>query len=994
MTLDTRSHDNNRPLPPTFIGGVDRRTILRTVSELPHYLNHVNTIEDIQKLCGNQLSIWPINTVALYYRRKTRGHCHQFFANDSHPLPTTIKSDDTLLEHMNTTRGPGLHVIPTTPIDAKSSTLYYLPITTKGQLIGFYLITEPASDDSQDSDLSWVCKMMKICGELLIQKTLRHLNSTEVSNSYASITKLFDNSEEFISSWHRDTGWAYHNEHILYRIGYKPSEVQPENIFGCRNLMSKQDWERCELALNNTIDGLDQQVLRFTLLDAKNKEHVFQSKISVIENYPLLGESTIVAVSAEITQTYRFVKSNQENAKLDAWLLDVNAKLFNTCNEQSMQVTLEECIDKLDFDRCSIRLYEDHDHATLLLEARKNSVKQTIPGLQTIAINPKFRNNSFIFEDIKDDGRLEKVKAFAKEAGVSSAIARPIIHKDQVLGIFVCANEHPRRFTSRELRATQVISETLGMVLTKENLVAKLNLSKERFHMAMEAASYGLWEINLSEQTIYLSPNYYAMLGYDPERYSGFHPISGYHLHIDDQEIVLEYARKLTAGEIDDFSLEIRHITRDGDILWILMRGKVISWDDLGKPICAMGTMTDISDIKKAETDIELAHQHALSAHHAKSEFLARMSHEIRTPMNAIIGMAYLTMQTQLNDELRSKIVDIENSAKSLLNIIDDILDFSKIEADKLVIEYHPFNLKRHLTRALSPHTTLAQKKNLTLNIAIAEDVPAFVSGDSTRIRQVLANLVHNAIKFTREGHVDVSIHSEEEVSNVVLHCSVKDTGIGINAAQIDQLFDAFTQADGSSSREFGGTGLGLAIAKKLIEMMGGQIQVTSHPKQGTVIEFTLRCQAVNSDSQPTPGLSQHSSEAAARQNSREILLVEDNPVNQKVAQGVLIKRGYDVTIASNGKEAIDKLQQHNADHFAVVLMDIEMPVLDGFAATQRIRALGSYNSLPIIGMTAHQAESARNSCIEAGMDDIVSKPISPSALYAKLEQYCTLHRA
>ncbi len=374
----------------------------------------------------------------------------------------------------------------------------------------------------------------------------------------------------------------------------------------------------------------------------------------------------------------------------------------------------------------------------------------------------------------------------------------------------------------------------------------------------------------------------------------------------------------------------------------------------------------------------------AEAASRAKSEFLANMSHEIRTPMNGIIGMTDLALEARCEAERHEYMQIVKNSAESLLGIINDILDFSKIEANKMLLEHVAFDLHKTVSDTLKTLALRARQKGLDLHCEIANDVPVHVQGDPTRLRQVLVNLVGNAIKFTAQGEIAVGLTAQARTAtSVTLQVVVRDTGIGIPADKLDSIFESFSQADASTTREYGGTGLGLSISSRLIELMGGKTHVESEVGKGSRFQFSVvlgiaEKQAVSpqTDSKPlaTTGIKLH------------VLLVEDNPVNQKLATLLLTKWGHQVTAATNGQEALDLVQ--NGERFDVVLMDIQMPVMGGIEATQKIRAMEvteNRHRTPIIAMTANAMEGDRDTCIAAGMDDYVSKPVNKNELAKKL---------
>jgi PAS domain S-box-containing protein len=449
-----------------------------------------------------------------------------------------------------------------------------------------------------------------------------------------------------------------------------------------------------------------------------------------------------------------------------------------------------------------------------------------------------------------------------------------------------------------------------------------------------------------------------------------------------------EFYRRLWSKLIADghWQGELVNRRKDGSHYTVLLTINSVT-DDQGNLQHYVGISSDITERKRYEAEILEAKARSEAAALAKTAFLATMSHEIRTPMNGVLGMTDLLLMSDPTDEQRDRLMVVKSSADSLLTILNEILDFSKIESQGVTIESIAFDPAEIVNDIVGLFSGRAESKSVQLALRIDPSLPTRVMGDPTRVRQILSNLISNAIKFTHAGTITIAAEPGEARDNAedrrVLRFTVTDSGIGIPPDKLDLIFDAFSQADASTTRHYGGTGLGLAISRRLAEALGGDLSVVSTLGKGSTFTLQIevgapRLETVHSAPVAKPLASQ----------PRHILLVEDNLTNQVVMRGLLKKLGHSVRVTGDGKEALAAIAE---EAFDVVLMDVQMPVMDGLAATREVRAMeaASGKHLPIIALTANAFESDREACYAAGMDDFISKPVGFEALQETLARCC-----
>ncbi|MBB3169687.1 hybrid sensor histidine kinase/response regulator [Simiduia aestuariiviva] len=821
-------------------------------------------------------------------------------------------------------------------------------------------------------------------------------------------------------------------------------------------------------------------------------------------------------------------------AEAEAWLRQVISELFNHDNPEAPQKALAALGEFLQLDDCLLaRIGEDQLHWELIWQRNPNDSEQQVFSKFKLEHMPT-AHGQMLQGKIGIDSNLAasgystpETQTMSELLDIRAYLMVPVQHHGQLHSFLALTQRgHPRRWSDTDIHVAETFSAVLSLALSRQESLQALSISQQRFLDAMAATRDGIWEWDLQSHQFYMSDGFYRMLGYQPDELKTDLTHVTQLLHPDERHLFSRFTEVAQRADLDSAPLgarEIRFLHRDGHIIWCFVRAKFTHFNIAGRPTRMVGVNADISKFKAVQEELTIAKTLADSASQSKTEFLTRMSHEIRTPMNAIIGMGHLLKDTHLSRQQGEFLANIDHAANALLNLINEILDFSKIESGSIVLEQNHFDLFQCLNKLSQRYSPTAEQKGLEIFFHIDPDVPQFIKGDTFRLQQALGNLIDNAIKFTPSGNIYVDVKPLVDCQEYVeLQFSVKDTGIGMNADQLSELFTPFMQIDGSSRRRFGGSGLGLTVSKHLIELMHGSLHVQSRPEQGTEATFNVRfspsqigaeplrtrnrnirplrtlvvddnkaarqilanlalhleltVSAVGSareayqvlksaDSDPdhyielvlmdykmpeedglsasnnikhhcglkhvpaiilvsafqkgdvlregdeniehfitkpvsqshlfdaiaevfgetayrTEKISLSDGALANKLKGAHVLLAEDNVVNQKVAVGILKKMNVTVSLANNGQEAIDILYAHPMDTFACILMDMEMPEVDGYDATRRIRAGAHCQSIPIIALTAHAMRGDRKRCLDSGMNAYLTKPIKPALLY------------
>ena len=544
----------------------------------------------------------------------------------------------------------------------------------------------------------------------------------------------------------------------------------------------------------------------------------------------------------------------------------------------------------------------------------------------------------------------------------------------------------------------------------REAVVAAEHASMQRFHAYFDHSIVGLAITSLEKGWIEVNDALCNTLGYTRDELTG---MTWTELtYAEDLAADLAQFNRMLTGEIDSYMLDKRFIHKKGHLVTTRLAVSHVRKPD-GRLDYVVAMVEDISARKTAEIELEQYRHHleelvtsrttalsvakeaAEAASRAKSTFLANMSHELRTPMNAIMGMTSIALRHVEDPRLRDQLGKIDHASKHLLAVINDILDISKIEAERLTLDNHPFMLDQVLENLLSLIGHRAHEKQVSLTLDLLPEVTRrSFTGDPLRLGQVLLNLAGNAVKFTEQGSITIRCRvAEERSDDVLLRFEVEDSGIGIAAEDQTRLFTAFEQADGSLTRKYGGTGLGLAICKRLVKLMDGDIGVISQAGTGSTFWFTVRLKkasmlAGDATGRSVPRVHPADETLLDEYAGTRVLLAEDEPINQEVSRGLLEDAGLRVDLAQDGAIAVTLAAQNR---YALILMDMQMPHMNGVDAARAIRALPGYAQTPILAMTANAFDEDRQVCIDAGMNDHISKPVNPDILYETLLKWLAM---
>ena len=618
-----------------------------------------------------------------------------------------------------------------------------------------------------------------------------------------------------------------------------------------------------------------------------------------------------------------------------------------------------------------------------------------------------FTGQRVIVEDIATHPYWAPFKELAASAGLGACWSQPILASDgRVLGTFAIYHREPHQPAEYDIYLIEQCARLASIALEKNLAEERLQRSEAHYRLLTEDVQDVVWKTDSDLHITYISPSDERIRGFRPDEVIGHHVLDLFNEEgrarvsriMEERGEMMR--RKIRLGSI---TFEAQHVCKDGRLVWGEVQSKP-EYDSAGRIIGYHGITRDITERKNAEAELRrhrdhleelveqrtaalsIAKEAAEAASRAKSTFLANMSHELRTPMNAIMGMTGLALKQATDPKLRDQLGKVAKASQHLLHVINDILDISKIEAERLTLDEVDFMLATPLDNLSNLALPAAAAKGLTLRIDIAPGLASQpLRGDFQRLGQILLNLTSNAIKFTNQGSVSLDISaSQETATDLLLRCAIRDTGIGISAEDQGRLFQAFEQSDNSMTRKYGGTGLGLAISKRLATLMGGSIGVDSQPGLGSTFWFTARLKkaaaGIAAAGQAVDQLPEES--LKARHAGARILLAEDEPINQEVSRELLESAGLVVDLAEDGIEAVDLAKGKDYD---LILLDLQMPRMNGIDAARIIRALPGRQAVPILALTANAFTGDRQKCMDAGMNDHIGKPVDPDQLFATL---------
>ena len=624
------------------------------------------------------------------------------------------------------------------------------------------------------------------------------------------------------------------------------------------------------------------------------------------------------------------------------------------------------------------------DGDEMVYKASAGSLKSSLGmrlNIHTSLSGMSVRMNEVLYcRDSETDSRVDRDAC--RKVGARSMICVPLSYENKTVGVLKVVSPEADKFSEHDVNFLRLTAGLLSASIAKEEINYQKDLmykslteSENKFRVLIEAANDGVL-LSKNGLAFEANPAFCKLFGYTLAEIQN-KPIFEF-ISKKDQELVKNHVKSNYA-----LAYECECVKKDGKTFMVEVIGKNLM---INNENVRMSTLRDITELKKAEEILKDSVAKSIQAARAKSEFLANMSHEVRTPLNGIMGMASLLKETPLTPEQTKYVEVLKNSADNLLVIVNDVLDFSKIEANKMSLEKIDFKIKSLIEDVCHILAPIALKKELTFQAELHPQLPEVVSGDPTRLRQILMNLVNNALKFTLKGSVVIKV---SPVSDNKIKFEVKDSGIGIPKESLKEIFVPFSQVDTSTTRQFGGTGLGLSICRQLVELMDGQLEVESEINKGSTFFFTIELNKVSSsqliEPRPKSGASVEELTAKLINEKLKILLVDDNEENRFLILTYLKKFPFTIDIAENGEVALEKMKSSSYD---VVLMDIQMPIMDGLEATKLYRTWEKtqrQTSTSIVALSAHALADEMKKSLDAGCDRHITKPIKKITLFETL---------
>ncbi len=830
-------------------------------------------------------------------------------------------------------------------------------LTIAGENLRVEYTSTPAFESKIHSDVSMIVAPIGVLLNLLL--LMLHLafirsrnNLKETNNELHMLHTLIDESNDMVFILRIDNGTIeYINETAKKLLGYSLDEIRSIGIDGFRRPIKKS--EPFAQHLNELKEK--KRLTDYAILIRKDgSEFPIEANVRLVHYN---GVDYNIAIVRDITENEAYTQkmSNitgylneaQKLAKLGSWNLNLTTYDLKWSDEiyEIFEINKDE---------------HDPSYEGFLNAIHPEDREQ----VNTVYLNSVEQHTSYnyVHRLLMNDGRVKYVReqgeTFYDENGT------PLESRGTVHDI-----------TEQEELKNSLIQKNLELSETTNQLI-----------LATQAAGMGIWVFHFDDKTFTADAKMlelYEMPSELLEVHLAFEEWTS-RCHPEDVEEAVQKLQQSVA-QLKPLEMSFRIVVPSGTKY--IHSAAIIKYDKKGNPIGIVGTNRDITTDKTLEESLIAAKEAAESANQTKTDFLANMSHEIRTPLNGVIGLTDLVLQTHLQPLQRDYLTKAQTAANALLSVLNSILDYSKIEAHKLTLESIPVVISKILDNTHALFNYKAQVKNLLFETHIQDSVPNTILGDPLRLQQILSNLVGNALKFTESGYVRVSISATPQGERHKLTFEISDSGIGMSPQQQKELFQPFSQVDTSFTRKYGGTGLGLMITKELVELMGGEISLQSSPNQGSTFSFTaLFDQAPHFESSPEP-TSAATSDMKLGSNAKpiHILLVEDNDLNQLVASERLKQMGITCDIANNGLEALEMVQQHE---YNAILMDLQMPVMDGLEATREIRKLKGKENLPIIALSAAVFQDDLELAKKAGMNDHIAKPIHTTALKNVLEKW------